>query len=213
MQRDPERVLPPEELSKRLDLLAQRMLTLVDSFVALARAESVDPGTFETFDLRDAVQDAYDEVWAAAQSRDIQITLRVQEEPCVVSGDRHLLARAVINLLSNAVKFSNNRDSIDLVCGAEHHSALIIVADQGPGIDVARQESLFRRFSRPVHRDVSDPGGAGLGLAFVRVVAEKHRGQVTVEPNLPRGASFRLRLPLADSAVGRPREASSAAST
>ena len=54
MQRDPALALPPTLLSQRLDLLAQRMLTLVDGFIALARAEAADPGGFEEFDLRDA---------------------------------------------------------------------------------------------------------------------------------------------------------------
>jgi signal transduction histidine kinase len=54
---------------------------------------------------------------------------------------------------------------------------------------------LFRRFSRGLHRGTSDPGGAGLGLAFVRVVAEKHRGRAWVETGGGYGAVFCLALP------------------
>jgi PAS domain S-box-containing protein len=81
LQRDPERALPPEELSQRLDVLALRMLTLLDIFVALARATSADPAAFETFDLRDAAMDAYDEVWAAAQGRNITINTNARRMP------------------------------------------------------------------------------------------------------------------------------------
>ncbi len=105
LQRDPARALPHPELTQRLDLLAQRLLTLVDNFVALARAESATPATFESFDLRDAVQDAYDEIWAAAEARNISVRLTVADEICMVNGERQLLSRAIVNLLSNAVKF------------------------------------------------------------------------------------------------------------
>jgi PAS domain S-box-containing protein len=195
LQRDPSRALGHDELSQRLDLLAQRVLTLVDSFVALARAESADPATFDHFDLRDAVQDAYDEVWAAAQAREIAISPTVFEEPCMVSGDRQLLARAIINLLSNAIKFSAPRTGVELFCEHAGANAVVSIVDHGPGVEPERRAALFLRFSRGVHRG-SDPGGAGLGLAFVRVVAEKHGGVTWAEHEREHGTVFRLSVPL-----------------
>jgi len=195
LQRDPSRALSHHELSQRLDLLAQRVLTLVDSFVALARAESADPATFDQFDLRDAVLDAYDEVWAAAQAREIAISPSLFEEPCMVSGDRQLLARAIINLLSNAIKFSASGTGVELLCEHAGANAVVSIVDHGPGVEPERRAALFVRFSRGVHRG-SDPGGAGLGLAFVRVVAEKHGGVAWVEHEREQGTVFRLSVPL-----------------
>jgi CHASE2 domain-containing sensor protein/signal transduction histidine kinase len=203
LQRDRARALSHEELSQRLDLLAQRVLTLVDNFVALARAESADPAKFEHFDLRDAAQDAYDEVWAAAQAREIAISPCVSEEASMVSGDRHLLARAVVNLLSNAIKFSAPGTGIELLSENVADNAVISIVDQGAGIEPERRAALFRRFSRGLHRG-SDPGGAGLGLAFVRVVAEKHGGAAWAEHERERGTVFRLSVPLAGAELAEP---------
>ncbi len=194
LQRDPARALAHQELSQRLDLLAQRMLSLVDNFVALARAESANPATFERFDLRDAVQDACDEVWAAAQARAITISSKVPDEVCLVSGDRGLLARAIVNLLSNAVKFSPTGSSVEVICEHMRENAVISVIDRGPGVEPELRAGLFRRFSRGLHRG-ADPGGAGLGLAFVRVVAEKHGGAAWAEHE--HGTMFRLFVPVA----------------
>jgi CHASE2 domain-containing sensor protein len=191
LQRDPARALGHEELSQRLDVLALRLLTLVDNFVALARAESANPATFEDFDLRDAVQDAYDEVWAAARARNIAIQLEVTEDVCTISGDRQLLARAIVNLLSNAIKFSPTGSTVDLICAHAGASAVVSVLDRGPGVDPERRPELFRRFSRGIHRG-TDPGGAGLGLAFVRVVTEKHGGAAWAEDAGQVGSVFRL---------------------
>ena len=199
LQRDPQRALPPLELSNRLDVLAQRTLTLVDGFVALARAESSDPNKFDELDVRDAMQDAYDEVWAAARAREITISSTAPTALVLVDGDRQLLARAIVNLLSNAVKFSPDRSTILLECQVKAATALICITDNGPGIDPQNQAMLFQRFTRGLHRGAKDPGGAGLGLAFVRVVAEKHGGRVWVENAAQGGAVFCLSIPAHDS--------------
>jgi PAS domain S-box-containing protein len=193
LQRDPARALPDHELTQRLDLLAQRLLALVDNFVALVRAESANPSTFGPLDLRDAVQDAYDEIWAAAQARNISVLSKVTDELCIVNGDRQLLSRAIVNLLSNAVKFSPESNSVELACEHEGTTTVVSVIDHGPGVEPERRAALFRRFSRGLHRG-KDPGGAGLGLAFVRVVAEKHGGAVSAAHEA--GTTFRLSVPL-----------------
>jgi PAS domain S-box-containing protein len=195
LQRDPRRALPPLELSRRIDVLAQRLLTLVDGFVALARAESADPGEFREFDLRDAVQDACDEVWATAQARGSRLDSHQAEDAIMVSGDRQLLARAIVNLLSNALKFSPTGAGVQLRCSRFGREAMIEVTDQGPGIALESRASLFRRFSRGLHRGEADPGGAGLGLAFVRVVMEKHAGRAWVDGGIEHGAVFSLSMP------------------
>jgi hypothetical protein len=199
LQRDPQRALPPLELSNRLDVLAQRTLTLVDGFVALARAESSDPNKFDELDVRDAMQDAYDEVWAAARAREITISSIAPTALVLVDGDRQLLARAIVNLLSNAIKFSPDRSTILLECQVKAATAVICITDNGPGIDPQNQAMLFQRFTRGLHRGAKDPGGAGLGLAFVRVVAEKHGGRVSVENAAQGGAVFCLSIPAHDS--------------
>jgi PAS domain S-box-containing protein len=201
LQRDPARALGHEELSQRLDVLAHRVLTLVDSFVALARAESADPAKFDHFDLRDAVQDAYDEVWAAAQAREIAIAPSVSEEACMINGDRQLLARAIINLLSNAIKFSVPGSGVGLLCENVAGNAVVSIVDHGAGIEPEHRAELFQRFSRGLHRG-TDPGGAGLGLAFVRVVAEKHRGAAWAEHERERETVFRVSVPLAGGEPG-----------
>lgn len=196
LQRDPARALPPDLLSQRLDLLAQRLLALVDGFVGLARAEGADPGAFEEFDLRDALQDAYDEVWAVAQARRIAIELAQTDEPILVRGDRALLARAFINLLGNALKFSAPDTQVQMRCRIQDTEALVEIQDHGPGIDDEVRELLFQRFTRRVHRGTDDPGGAGLGLAFVRVAAQKHGGRASMQNAPSGGAIFAVSIPL-----------------
>ena len=194
--------MPAAELSQRLDVLAQRTLALVDGFVALARAESADPTAFADFELGDAVQDACDEVWAAAAARGIRITTAVPDDAATVHGDRHLLARALVNLLANAVKFSPSGGTVQLACERSSGAALVTVTEHGPGIAPERQTALFQRFSRGLHAGEAEPGSTGLGLAFVRAVAAKHRGRSWLERSGVQGSTFCLSVPLVAGPAG-----------
>jgi signal transduction histidine kinase len=157
------------------------------------------PNKFDELDVRDAMQDAYDEVWAAARAREITISSIAPTALVLVDGDRQLLARAIVNLLGNAIKFSPDRSTILLECQVKAATAVICITDNGPGIDSQNQALLFQRFTRGLHRGAKDPGGAGLGLAFVRVVAEKHGGRVWVENAAQgNGAVFCLSIPAHD---------------
>jgi K+-sensing histidine kinase KdpD len=105
----------------------------------------------------------------------------------IVHGDRQLLARAIVNLLNNAVKFSPDTSAVQLTCQTDNHEASVKITDEGPGVAPENAPLFFQRFTRGLHRSAADPGGAGLGLAFVRVVAEKHAGRVAIEDTRARG--------------------------
>jgi signal transduction histidine kinase len=193
--RDPARVLPPLETAQRIETLAGRTLALADGFIALARAHVMEPGRFDYLDLRDALQDAIDEVWAAAQAKHVAIETRVPTQVAGAYGDRQMLARALANLINNAVKYSTSNAAVLIALDRQGEHWAIAVRDEGPGIPLDRHGHLFQRFRRAVHHGESDPGGVGLGLAFVRVVAHKHGGSVHVESDAGHGATFSLVIP------------------
>lgn len=200
LQRTPGRELAPAELTRRFEALAQRTLLLLNGFTALAQAELANPVVFIEFDLRDAIQDACDEVWALQESRGVQLATTLPDMPVVVLGDQRLLARAITNLLNNAVKYSPAGSTICLRCECRQGRTQVSVEDQGSGVPSEHRASLFRRFSRARHARGKDPGGLGLGLALVRVVAQRHRGEVRYEAADSGGARFIFTIPLASPA-------------
>ena len=95
--------------------------------------------------------------------------------------------------------------------GADGDHWEIRVIDCGPGIDAALRTRLFGRFERGAAPAPADAGGSGLGLAFVRVVATRHRGSVGVRDaggdagqggGRGTGSEFFLRLPRHDEPPG-----------
>lgn len=206
LQGDPSRALAPEAFAARTAALAQRSLELADGFLALARAEAIERTSFESFDLRDALQDALDETWASARERDVALRSAADGGgPWPVRGHRGLLARALINLLGNAIRHAPAGSVVELDGRRDGRDWELRVIDAGRGIEPGLRGRLFGRFQRGAdaagrreHGGAgSQAGSVGLGLAFVRVVATRHGGSTGVRDRadgLP-GSEFFVRVP------------------
>ena len=119
--------------------------------------------------------------------------------PCLVLGDPDALGRLLVNLLDNAVRHAASAVSVSV--RAQDGWAVLVVADDGPGIAAEDTERAFGRFSRlDDARSRDGQEGAGLGLAIVRTTAEAHGGSVTLGDAGP-GLRATVRLPLAPGAV------------
>ena len=75
-------------------------------------------------------------------------------------------------------------------------SAVIEVADEGPGLPSGDADNLFRRFYRADASRSRDSGGVGLGLSIVAAIAQAHHGSVSASAGPSGGAVFRITLPL-----------------
>lgn len=119
-----------------------------------------------------------------------RVGIDVEAEAVVVDSDPVRLRQAVDNLLANALKFSPPGARVEVRVRREGARARIEVCDEGPGVPPDERESIFA----PFHRTRDAPPGAGLGLAIVREVAERHGGRAFVEDRAP-GSRFVLELP------------------
>ncbi len=188
----------PPDLARRLERYAHQTLTLADDFVHLARAES-GRFTVETFNLADALLDAVDDLWPLADAKKIRITSNVPDAEALVIGDRALLTRAIANLIGNAIKYSDERTRIEARVALEPDWAVLEIEDQGRGIAPEDLKRLFEPFQRLAPPEGAPPAsaapGAGLGLAFVKTVVDRHGGTVSARSEERRGSVFGFRLP------------------
>jgi two-component system sensor histidine kinase CreC len=131
---------------------------------------------------------------AAAAARGLRIELALQAQP-TVWGDAFLLRRAVSNLLANALDFAPAGSAVALTLAADARQARVSVRDHGPGIpDYARQR-VFEKFYS-LARPNGGKKSTGLGLAFVRAIAQQHGGQALLDNAPGGGALATLALPL-----------------
>jgi two-component system sensor histidine kinase CreC len=111
-----------------------------------------------------------------------------------VRGEVFLLEQALANLLDNALAFSPRGGLITVSLDSSENTHTLVVTDQGPGLpDFALQRAFEAFYSLP--RPGSEAKGTGLGLAFVREIAELHGGRATLANRPGGGAEARLTLP------------------
>ncbi|MFE3015964.1 sensor histidine kinase [Streptomyces sp. NPDC059256] len=121
-----------------------------------------------------------------------------------VMGSRSQLARVLGNLLDNAQRHAD--ESVTATVRADGDRIVLAVADDGEGIPELERERIFERFVRLDDARTRDEGGAGLGLAIARDVAERHGGTLTVRQGPQGGALFEVSLPGAPGAGGEDQE-------
>ena len=178
---------------------ARRTLGLADSYVQLARAEAADYRD-EVLDFGSLMIEAADDQWTLASKRRVEIATEQSEEEYLVRGDHSLLVRALVNVINNAVKHSPEGSTIRCSLTSDGTAAVCRIADEGPGIPPDMLGHVFDRFRTSDQKDGF--GGAGLGLAFVRTVLERHGGAVGCENGPDGGACFWLSLPRLDMGAG-----------
>jgi two-component system sensor histidine kinase CreC len=187
--------MPPEERRKFLDhILAQneRQKQLIEKLLALIRVEKQQQlSVTEAVDLPALLAQVKQDFSAKLSKKFQQLGL---DAPAItVRGDALLLRQAIGNLLDNAIDFSPASGTIRLSAQAEPGAVVITVADSGAGIPDYAMEHVFERFYSLERGDGAK--STGLGLPFVREVANLHGGGITVA-NLPEGGVLAsLRLP------------------
>jgi two-component system, OmpR family, sensor kinase len=169
----------------------RRMRRLVADLLLLARADAGRVARREPIDLASVVVDAVAELEPVARDGQFAVTAR----PTPVEGARDELHRMALNLIENALRHTPPDTAVEIRVHPDDGRAILDVEDDGPGVPEELRPRIFERFVRSA---ADRGGGTGLGLSIVRSVAQRHGGEVTMEPPLDGvGARFVVRLPLA----------------
>ena len=176
---------------------ATRLSRIVDDMFTLARA---DAGNYPI--RRDAMylDELADEVVRAARvvaaGRGIAIELETVS-PAPFVGDEELVRRLIANLVDNAVRHTGDRTIVRIGITRQDHAFTLTVTDQGPGVPAESQRHIFERFYRvdSARTRSERHGGAGLGLALVRWIAEVHGGHAELTRASSDGSTFTVVLP------------------
>lgn len=113
-----------------------------------------------------------------------------------INGDRTLIQMAVNNLLGNAIKYTPADKPISVSIVEKNGKAVIVVADNGPGIPDAEKNKVFNKFYRIGNEETRKAKGTGLGLYLTAKIVKQHKGKIVVKDNQPNGAVFEMGFPL-----------------
>jgi two-component system, OmpR family, sensor kinase len=177
----------------RVESEAERMTQLVEDMLLLARLDEGRPLASESVDLSRLVVDAVSDAHVAGA--DHEWTVELPEEPVVVSGDDARLHQVLANLLANARVHTPAGTTVTTSLRRRGDSAILTVADDGPGIPDTLRPEIFERFARGDSSRSRRGGSTGLGLAIVAAVVKAHGGTIDVA-SAPGSTAFAVTLPV-----------------
>jgi two-component system phosphate regulon sensor histidine kinase PhoR len=180
-----------ERHSKRLDLLAQDLLTL-------AQLESANPNLQSAnVDLPGFFGEVIRDWEKKLAKKQLNVIVDVPPDFPPIRADRPRLQEALYNLLDNAVKYSREHGEIRLMVRQRDEETVLSISDDGIGISKEDLPRIFERFYRvDKARSTESIGGTGLGLAIVKHVVQLHGGRVEAESEIEKGTTIRVVLPV-----------------
>ena len=211
------------EFMEQVEYFARKNLKYSEDFLQLSRAENISRDVFQLVDMHGVIDGAYAQVFGFSSHKNVDIIIDRTDEDCWVSGDVHLLERAVTNILYNAVQHTPTGNKVTIRLYAQQ-GIQVVVSDTGAGIPSDLIPHLFEPYFRarkkqqdqsernrsqvdvlqddlsqaaPFDTSVATYGAKsyGLGLSFVHTVVERHGGSIHVESVLGKNTSFLLKFP------------------
>ncbi len=113
-----------------------------------------------------------------------------------VEADILHLSSILYNMTDNALKYAGDNPLVQIMTRKENDVALIIVSDNGPGIDPRYRRRVFEKFFRIPSGNIHDVKGFGLGLYYVKIICRAHGWKIRLGSEPGKGAVFTLEIPL-----------------
>jgi signal transduction histidine kinase len=185
--------------SKTRDLLqialqnTERLIRLINDILDVERIEAGHLVVRrEPVELTTVLRTTVESLRTVAMEAGVAIAVE-GETSAVVTADPDRLVQVFTNLISNAVRFSPRGETVTVSAKTTPTSVVVFVTDRGPGIPLEFRRRIFGKFQQ------ADPagaaGGAGLGLAIVRAIVERHGGSVRFDSAPGHGTTFIMELP------------------
>jgi len=173
-----------------------RLVAMINTYLDVLRLEAgARPMRKETFQVGESVKQVARVIQPIAQASAIKVRTEIAADLPALQGDAHLIEGALLNLASNAIKYSARGSEVKLRAEVEGDAVVLEVWNPGPAIPPAELVRLFEPFYRRNEQEETTRGW-GLGLAFVKRIAEQHGGKAEAWSESGSGTSFRVHLPV-----------------
>jgi signal transduction histidine kinase len=172
---------------------AQRMRNLTESLLVLSRLDThTEPLANKPCDLADIGREGVELLQPLAREHGVTVRGDFSAAPAV--GDRQRLGQILSNLVTNAFQHSSQGSEVHVSTKSNGSTVSLQVSDQGQGIAPKHLAHIFDRFYRTDESRNRRSGGAGLGLAICKAIADAHHAALTVESTVGKGTTFTLRM-------------------
>lgn len=189
----------PERVNKYVTMIGdenKRLSLLVENILQTA---ILDKGKFnlkiQSIDIHTLVEQTITNIKLQVENKEGEISTELNASQPVINGDRVHVTNIIFNLIDNALKYSNDKPKIRISTKNDEAGVFISVSDNGIGISKENQKRIFDTMYRVPTGNIHNVKGFGLGLSYVKAVAEKHSGSISVESEVGKGSTFTVYLP------------------
>jgi PAS domain S-box-containing protein len=189
---------PDSKAEQRLVLIQQTGLEIKEIVRALLDFARENAEERQVVKLDDVIRSTVDLIRRTNADKAIELLDSYSDHEAFVNASPNQLKQIVLNLVANARQAMPNGGSVRVQVHRDGAHVLVVVSDDGPGIEPAVLERIFE----PFFTTKRHTGGTGLGLSVSLGIAESHGGTLTASSEPGPGAAFTLRLPLAEEGHG-----------
>ncbi|RJQ41414.1 MAG: sensor histidine kinase [Anaerolineaceae bacterium] len=173
----------------------ETITTLVEGILIEDRIENGMDLSCDEINISNMIQEIITQLESLANQKRVKINSSTIAPATTIQGDAVLLKQAFYNLIHNAVKFSEMDGSIEINSTENDDDIEIEITDSGPGIAAIDIPFIFEKYYHPKGSgNISEKQG-GMGLYIAKFIIDAHRGNISVESELGKGAIFRINLP------------------
>ena len=174
----------------------ERMLHLVNQILDFRKIENKKMKVLlEKTDVLSLLQKVMDNFRLIAEEKNINYQLETNQEAIETWIDQDKFEKIIFNLLSNAFKYTPANKSITVIANVESSRLIVSIKDEGIGIDLQKQQTLFQRFETLVKFNILQPS-SGIGLSLVKELIELHCGNIEVKSQPGVGSEFTVIFPM-----------------
>ncbi|MEM6378805.1 MAG: HAMP domain-containing sensor histidine kinase [Bacteroidota bacterium] len=185
-----------------LQLINQEGKRLENHIDKVLQMASMDSGTVQlemlSVEPNKIIKKVVNSLQVMLDQQNGSIELDLHQVPIFITADPMHFFNMVYNLIDNAIKYNNDPVFIHVTSTVKNGFWELYIQDNGIGMSKEVQNQIFQRFYRQNQGDVHDVKGFGLGLAYVKRMAEAHGAEVKLESQLGHGTTFRLIFPQHD---------------
>lgn len=184
--------------NRSVDIAQQQILNLqalTDRILTVARSEQSHlVPKFTPVNITGEVRNMVN-AYSLQSKKSVNFSTRFHPQEITFTADKTMLVNAMDNLIDNAVKYSGDAVEIEIECKLLEDGLLISIKDNGYGISDKDKRVIFAKFERGEAVTRGEAKGFGLGLAYVKSVAEAHGGTVNLYSKKGEGTKFELFIP------------------
>lgn len=150
---------------------------------------------FEQTDLHEIINKACDVLTLQIQQKNGQITKQLMAENDTISADPIHLQNLICNLIENSIKYSNDSPDILITTSTDTKNIILSIADKGIGMSKETLKHIFDSFYRKNTGNLHDVKGFGLGLSYVKAIADMHNADISVSSEVHKGTTVYVKFP------------------